>query len=170
MPRELRPRAVPWDRVFSYNDVELHNKLIQTSTMWRQYMQHVMVKNIAKLEFILGVAHELTEAIGIGGFSHIQEKMAEIIDTLETVRSYLRAAEVDAGPHTGDGIWLAAQPCIALRHNWPDMYDRVVAILQQMAAGGLMLTPPEADMNGDARLIRTVWDIIGTQCGARSTL
>ena len=180
---------VPWDRVFSYNDVELHNKLIVTSTMWRQYMQHVMVRDIAKLEFILGVAHELTEAIGIGGFAHIQEKVAEIIDTLETVRSYLRAAEVDAGPWTGEGIWLAPEPCIAMRHNWPDLYDRVVAILQQMAAGGLMLTPTEQDFLGPerplidkyyqganiaanerVRLFRTVWDIIGTQFGSRSTL
>lgn len=180
---------VPWDRVFSYNDVELHNKLIVDASMWRQYMQHVMVKNIAKLEFILGVAHELTEAIGIGGYTHIQEKMAEIIDSLETVRSYLRAAEADASPYVGEGIWLAPQPCIALRHAWPDMYDRLVAILQQMAAGGLMLTPTEADMSSDARpmidkyfqganikaedrvrLFRTVWDLIGTQFGSRSTL
>ncbi|MEE8519455.1 MAG: 4-hydroxyphenylacetate 3-monooxygenase, oxygenase component [Dehalococcoidia bacterium] len=180
---------VPWDRVFAYNDVDLHNRLITTSTMWRQHMQHVMVKDIAKMEFIVGMAHELTEAIGIGGFAHIQEKMAELIDTLETVRSYLRAAEADAGPGVGEGIWLAPQPCIALRHSWPDMYDRVVAILQQMAAGGLMLTPTEADMASDARpmidkyfqganiaaydrvkLFRTIWDLIGSQFGSRSTL
>jgi 4-hydroxyphenylacetate 3-monooxygenase len=180
---------VPWNRVFSYNDVELHNKLIGTSTMWRQYMQQVMVKDVAKMEFIVGLAREMTEAIGIGGFAHIQEKMAELIDTLETVRSFLRAAEADAGPYLGDGIWLAADPCLALRHSWPDMYDRVVAILQQMAAAGLMLTPTEADMNSEmrpmidkffqganidakerVRLFRTVWDLIGTQSGSRSTL
>ncbi len=92
---------VPWDRLFSYNDVELHNSLITSSFMWRQYTQQVMVKNIAKLEFILGLAYELTEAIGIGGFSHIQEKVAEIIDSLETVRGLLRAAEADAAPWKG---------------------------------------------------------------------
>jgi 4-hydroxyphenylacetate 3-monooxygenase len=140
---------IPWDRVFSYNDVPLHNDLVSGVSMWRQYMQQVMIRSIAKLEFILGTAHELTDAIGIGGFAHIQEKMAELIDTTETVRAYLRAAEADAGPWKGEGIWLAPEPCVAMRHSWPEMYARVAAILQQMAAGGLMLTPTEMDMTGD---------------------
>lgn len=180
---------IPWDRVFSYKDVELHNKLVAEVPMWRQYMQQVMLRTVAKLEFIVGIGKELTESIGIGGFAHIQEKMAELIDTAETVRAYLRAAEADAGPGPGEGIWLAPEPCIALRHNWPEMYARVAAILQQMAAGGLMLTPTEADMMGESkpftdryfqganipayekvRLFRIVWDLIGTEFGSRSTL
>ena len=180
---------VPWDRVFGYDDVEIHNHLISTVLMWRQYMQQVLVKEIAKLEFTLGVAHELTEAIGIGGFAHIQEKVAEIIDTLETVRAYLRAAEADAAPWNGEGIWLAAEPLTAMRHWFPDAYARVASIMQQLAAAGLMLTPTEADMNGPlrpeidryyqgvnvgaydrVRLFRIVWDLIGTQFGSRSSL
>ena len=180
---------IPWERVFSYKDVELHNNLVTGVPMWRGHMQQVMVRSIAKLEFILGIAHELTEAIGIGGFSHIQEKMSEIIDLVETIRAYMRAAEADAAPWKGEGIWLAPDPCIAMRDTWPDMYDRVVAILQQMAAAGLMLTPTEADMTGDlrpttdkylqganiqahdrVRLFRLIWDLIGTDFGSRSTL
>ena len=180
---------IPWDRVFSYNNVELHNRLIGSVPMWRQYMQQVMLRTVAKLEFMLGVSHELTDAIGIGGFSHIQEKMAEIIDTIETVRSYLRAAEADAGPWEGEGIALAPEPCIAMRHTWPDAFARVAAIMQQLAAGGLMLTPTEQDMTGAmasttdryfqgvnigaherVRLFRLVWDLIGTQFGSRSAL
>lgn len=180
---------IPWDRVFSYKDVEVHNSLVMGVPMWRGYMQQVMARSIAKLEFILGIAHELTEAIGIGGFAHIQEKMSEIIDPIETIRSYMRAAEVDGGPWKGDGVWLAPEPCIAMRDGWPDMYDRIVAILQQMSAGGLMLTPTEADMTGDlqpvadkylqganiqafdrVRLFRVIWDLIGSDFGSRSTL
>ena len=180
---------VPWDRVFSYDDVELHNHLVTSVPMWRQYMQQVMIRDVAKLEFAVGIAKELIEAIGIGGFAHIQEKMAEIIDTIETTRAYLRAAEADAGPWRGEGIWLAPEPCAALRNSWPEMYARVVAILQQMAAGGLMLTPTESDMTGEGapqtdkyfqganmpayervRLFRLVWDLIGTEFGSRSTL
>lgn len=180
---------VPWDRVFSYDDVELHNHLVTSVPMWRQYMQQAMIRGVAKLEFAVGIAKELTEAIGIGGFAHIQEKMAEIIDTVETTRAYLRAAEADAGPWRGEGIWLAPEPCAALRNSWPEMYARVVAILQQMAAGGLMLTPTESDMTGEVtpqtdkyfqganmpayervRLFRLVWDLIGTEFGSRSTL
>jgi 4-hydroxyphenylacetate 3-monooxygenase len=180
---------VPWDRVFCYGDVELHNHIVELGIMWRQYMQHVAVKNIAKMEFALGMTHAMVETIGIGVHSHVQEKVAEIIDTTETVRSYLRAMEADAGPWMGEGIWLSPQPAIAMRHWAPDAYQRVTDIMQQLAAGGLMLTPTEADMESAmrpvidkyfqgakanaydrVRLFRLVWDFIGTQFGSRQIL
>ena len=180
---------IPWERVFIYDDVELANMTVQKVTLWRQYMQQVAVKSIAKLEFILGIVHGITEGIGIGGFAHVQEKNAEVIDTLETVRAYMRAAEADAAPYEGEGLWPAAEPWIAMRNWYPDAYERVSAIVQQLAAGGLMLTPTEEDLAGplageigkfyqgasiDAkkkvRLFRLAWDLIGTQFGSRQTL
>lgn len=180
---------IPWERVFVFNDIELANMTVQKVPLWRQYMQQVAVKNIAKLEFILGITHGITDAIGIGGYSHVQEKNSEIIDTLETVRAYMRAAEADAGPYEGEGIWPAAEPWISMRNWYPDAYARVAAIVEQLAAGGLMLTPTEEDFAGplsgdiekyfqgasiDAKqkvqLFRLAWDLIGTQFGSRQTL
>jgi 4-hydroxyphenylacetate 3-monooxygenase len=180
---------IPWDRVFIYDDVELANMTVQKVTLWRQYMQQVAVKSIAKLEFILGIVHGITDAINIGQYAHVQEKNAEVIDTLETVRAYMRAAEADAAPYEGEGLWPAAEPWIAMRNWYPDAYARVAAIVEQLAAGGLMLTPTEEDLAGplagdiakfyqgasiDAkqrvRLFRLAWDLIGTQYGSRQTL
>ena len=180
---------VPWDRVFAFDDVELANQNLQRAPMWRQYMHQVAVKNIAKLEFILGVTHGIAESIGITVYPHVQEKIAEIVDTVETVRAYMRAAEADAGPCGGDGIWPAQEPWIAMRHWYPDAYVRVVWIVEQLAAGGLMLTPTEEDVAGpladtiakyyqgasvDAskriRLFRLAWDLVGTQFGSRQAL
>ncbi len=181
---------VPWERVFLWDDVELGNRTVTQVALWRHYMQQVAVKNIAKLEFILGIVHTMTEAIGIGVYGHVQEKTAEIIDTIETVRAYMRAAEADAAPLAGaEGIWPAPEPWIAMRHWYPDAYARVAAIVQQLAASGLMLTPSEADMGGPlaadiekyfqganipaverVRLFRLAWDLIGTQFGSRQTL
>ena len=84
--------------VHAINVLYQHAKLVQKATLWRQYMQQVAVKNIAKLEFILGIVHGITEAIGIGGYAHGQEKNAEVIDTLETVRAHMRAAEAGPAP------------------------------------------------------------------------
>ena len=180
---------IPWERVFVYDDVELANMTVQKVTLWRQYMQQVAVKNIAKLEFILGIVHGITNAIGIGQYAHVQEKTSEVIDILETVRAYMRAAEADAEPYEGEGLWPAAEPWIAMRHWYPDAYARVAAIVEQLAAGGLMLTPTEQDMAGPlaadidkfyqgtsinakerVRLFRLAWDLIGTQFGSRQTL
>jgi 4-hydroxyphenylacetate 3-monooxygenase len=180
---------IPWERVFAYDDIELANDALRRVVMWRQYMQQVAVKNIAKLEFVLGITHGIAEAIGITGFSHIQEKISEIIDTIETVRAYMRAAEADASPYEGEGIWPAAEPWTALRHYYPDAHDRVMWIVQQLSASGLMLTPTEEDLNGPLaedigkyyqaanieaperiKLFRLAWDLVGSEYGSRQTL
>ena len=187
---------IPWERVFQFQDLELANAALQEVPMWRQYMQQVAVKNIAKLEFILGITHRIALGVGIDGFSHVQEKIAEIVDILETVRSYLRAAEADAsayearqGKYPGEGIWPAPEPWVAMRHWYPDAYVRVIWIVEQLAAGGLMLTPTEQDVQGELApeiakyygganleageriaLFRLAWDLVGTQFGSRQTL
>lgn len=184
---------IPWERVFAYGDVETHNRCISDAPMWPHYMQHVAVKNIAKLEFILGLTKKVVDAINIGMHGHVQEKVCEIIDTLEMVRALLRAllraAEADAGPGFGEGIWPAQQPWIVLRHWFPDAYTRVIWIVEQLCASGLMLTPAEADVHGplqatiakyyqgatiDAeqrvRLFRLAWDLTGTPFGSRQAL
>ena len=180
---------VPWERVFAFNDVETHNRCITQAPMWPHYMQQVAVKDIAKLRFILSVTKKVVDAINIGVHAHVQEKVCEIIDTLEMVRALLRAAEADAGPGYGEGIWPAEQPWIVLRHWFPDAYVRVIWIVEQLCASGLMLTPTEADMHGAMRetiakyyqgaradakervqLFRLAWDLTGTQFGSRQAL
>ncbi|MFN8556988.1 MAG: 4-hydroxyphenylacetate 3-monooxygenase, oxygenase component [Dehalococcoidia bacterium] len=180
---------IPWERVFSFGDVATHNRCISHAPMWPQYMQQVAVKDIAKLEFILGVTKKVVDAINIGVHAHVQEKVAEIIDTLEMVRALLRAAEADAGPGHGDGIWPAAEPWVVMRHWFPDAYTRVIWIVEQLCAAGLMLTPTEADVQGPLkdvigkyyqgasiaaderiRLFRLAWDLTGTPFGSRQAL
>jgi len=180
---------IPWERIFAYDDVETFNLIIRQAPMWPQYMQQVMVKDIAKLEFILGLTRRIVDAIGIGGFAHVQEKVAEIIDIVEMVRALLRASEADAGPGPGTGIWPAQEPLIAMRHWFPDAYVRVIWIVEQLAASGLMLTPTEADMQSSLaptieryyqgatigaeeriRLFRIAWDLCGTDFGSRQAL
>jgi 4-hydroxyphenylacetate 3-monooxygenase len=181
---------IPWERVFTFQDIELNNRNLQRAPTWRQFVQQVAVKNIAKVEFILGLVHEIAEAIGITGFSHVQEKIAEVIDTLETLRAYLRASEADAGPIEGaEGLWPAAEPLAAMRIWFTEAYPRVIWIVEQLSASGLMLTPTEADVSGplaDAiaryyqgatlnaadriRLFRLAWDLVGTQFGSRQAL
>lgn len=180
---------VPWERIFAYDDVETFNRTITQAPMWPQYMQQVAVKDIAKLEFILGITKKVVDAINIGMHAHVQEKVCEIADTLEMVRALLRAAEADAGPGYGEGIWPAEQPWIVLRHWFPDAYVRVIWIVEQLCASGLMLTPTEADVRGPihetiarfyqgaqlpaderVQLFRLAWDLTGTQFGSRQAL
>ena len=59
-------------------------------------MHQVAIKNIAKAEFLLGVILMMIETVAIEQFQHVQEKAAEVITYLETMKACLRAAEADA--------------------------------------------------------------------------
>src|SRR6202021_3971743 len=115
------------------------------------HMTHqVVARTTAKTEFILGLTAVLTEAIGIGGFQHVQADLAEIITTLETLRALNRAAEADAKPNDYQVITPAWPPLNAARNLYPRLYQRFPEILRKLGASGLIATPTEADVTGPA--------------------
>lgn len=56
----------------------------------------MLVKNIAKAEFVLGVMAKIADTINIGQFQHVQEKIAETAMTMEMLKAFQRASEEDA--------------------------------------------------------------------------
>jgi 4-hydroxyphenylacetate 3-monooxygenase len=108
----------------------------------------VVVKNIAKCEFMLGLASLLIDSIGVEGFQHIQEKQAELWVNLETMKAFLRAAEADAALDEWGVMRPAWQPLDAARNLFPRLYPRMVEIIQQIGASGLVAMPTEQDLKG----------------------
>ncbi|MGH7429756.1 MAG: 4-hydroxyphenylacetate 3-monooxygenase, oxygenase component, partial [Candidatus Methylomirabilaceae bacterium] len=87
---------VPWERMFLMRDVERCNKAFAETRAVVHMAHQVVTKNVAKTEFILGVICLIVDTIAIEQFQHVQEKVAEVIQYLETMRAFLRAAEADA--------------------------------------------------------------------------
>ena len=108
----------------------------------------VVVKNIAKCEFLLGLASLMVSTIGAEIFQHIHEKLAEIWVNLETMKAFLRAAEVDAQLDEWGVMRPAWAPLDAARNLFPRLYPRMVEIIQQIGASGLVAMPTEADVKG----------------------
>jgi aromatic ring hydroxylase len=106
----------------------------------------VVVKNIAKTEFFLGLASLIVDAIGIEGFQHVQEKVAEIWIYLETMKALLRAAEADAHEDAFGAFRPAWPPLDAARNLYMRWYPRIVEIIQQLSASGIIATVTEEDM------------------------
>ena len=180
---------VPWERVFLYGSVPAANGLFRDTQAITHLIHQFGTKEIAKTEFILGVALLMTEAIAVEGFPHVQEKLAEIINYVEIIRSCIRAAEADAVPGPGGTVVPAAEPLNSLRHYYPVVYPRLIEILQLLGASGLMATPTERDVSGplagtidryfqaarsEARdriqLFRLAWDIACSSFGSRQVL
>jgi 4-hydroxyphenylacetate 3-monooxygenase len=139
---------VPWENVFLYRDVQRCNQAYAKTGAVVGMSHQVVVKNIAKTEFMLGLAALMAHTIAIEGFQHIQEKLAEIWVNLETMKAFLRAAEADAALDEYGVMRPAWDPLDAARNLYPRLYPRMVEIIQQMGASGLVAMPTEADVNG----------------------
>ena len=180
---------VPWDRVLLYRDVARCNAAYARTGALALMTHQVVVKNLAKTEYLMGLASLIAHTIGIEGFQHIQEKLAEIWVNMETMRAFLRAAEADAALDEYGMLRPAWDPLDAARNLYPRLYPRMVEIIQQMGASGLVAMPTEADVRGPmaeeiaryfqaARaeahdripLFRLAWDTAVSAFGSRQVL
>jgi 4-hydroxyphenylacetate 3-monooxygenase len=180
---------VPWERVFLLGDVAKCNGAYGKTNAIVHMMHQVVTKNVAKAEFILGLVSLMVETIGVDGFQHVQEKVAEIITYLETMRACLRAGEADAALDEWGVLCPARPPLDIARNVFPKMYPRMVEIVQLLGASGLMATPSLADLESPiageieryyqvaqaggrdrVRLFRLAWDVACSSFGARQVL
>ena len=139
---------VPWERVFLYRDVDRCNRAYAATGAIVNMTHQVVVKNIAKTEYLLGLASLMVHTIGVEIFQHVQEKIAEIWVNTETMKAFLRAAEADAELDAYGAMRPAWDPLDAARNLYPRLYPRMVEIIQQLGASGLVAAPTEADVNG----------------------
>lgn len=139
---------VPWEKVFLYRDVIKCNQAYARTGAAAHMTHQVVVKNIAKCEFMLGLASLLVNSIGAEVFQHIHEKLAEIWVNLETMKAFLRAAEADATLDEWGVMRPAWNPLDAARNLFPRLYPRMVEIIQQIGASGLVAMPTQQDVNG----------------------
>ncbi|HXF83045.1 MAG TPA: 4-hydroxyphenylacetate 3-monooxygenase, oxygenase component [bacterium] len=181
---------VPWERVFLLGDVERCNKAFSATGAVAHMAHQVVTKNIAKSEFILGIASLLADAIAVEGFQHVQGKIAEIIYYLEAMKAFVRASEADAAADRWGTMTPAWPPLDAARNMFTWMYPRMIEILQFLGASGLMGRPTRADLDAAAlrpvidryyqaarlnaedrvRLFRLAWDVALSAFGARQVL
>jgi 4-hydroxyphenylacetate 3-monooxygenase len=139
---------VPWENVLLYRDVERCNQAHARTGAVAGMAHQVVIKNIAKSEFVLGLTALLVDSIGVEGFQHVQEKLAELWVTLETMRALLRAAEADAALDEWGVVRPAWNPLDAARNLFPRLYPRMIEIVQQIGASGLVAMPTEQDLKG----------------------
>jgi len=180
---------VPWERVFLKADPALCNTAYAETNAVVHMMHQVVCKNIAKAEFILGVACLIVDALGTTEFPHVHEKIAECIINLELMKACLRAGEADAAIDRWGVMCPHRPPLDVARNIFPKMYPRMVEILQLLSSSGMMMIPPQSALespiaedidqyltvaNMQARdrvkLFRLAWDIACSAFGGRQIL
>ena len=180
---------VPWDRVFLRGDIELANGAYSQTTAVLHMAHQVVNLKIAKTETFLGVIQAIVDMIGTGGAPHVQEMVAEVIQILEIMKSLKVAAEHGATLNEYGVMTPARAPLDAARNWYPNVYPRLVEILQLLSSSGMIMIPTEADRNGPMganidkylqaaggpakerlELFRLAWDMTISGFGGRQSL
>ncbi|AGE22740.1 MULTISPECIES: 4-hydroxyphenylacetate 3-monooxygenase, oxygenase component [Geobacillus] len=180
---------VPWDRVFFYKNAWLAKELDEETHLSIMLLHQVLARRIVKTEFFLGAVELLSEAIQIGGYQHVQEKIGEIAAALEALRGMLLASELHAKPDRRGTMVPDAAPLYAAAFLYQRLYPRFADIIQLLGASGLVCLPTEADFSSPlrpdldrylqaamlpaeqrVRLFRFAWDMAMSAFGTRQTL
>lgn len=179
---------VPWERMFVARDIALVNGLFVGTGCMNQIMHQFAIKNLAKAEFLLGVALNMCDAVNSRA-ENVQNLLAEMINTVELLRAAIRAAEADHVPGPGGTVLPAGQPLWTVRLLFPQLYPRLVEIVQMLGSSNLVMMPSLAEFGGDraddvalycqgvgisaeqrVRLFRLAWDVSCSSFAGRQTL
>jgi 4-hydroxyphenylacetate 3-monooxygenase len=180
---------VPWERVFLLYEVDRLNRMQQVTQSAAHSAHQGAAKNLAKCEFVLGIAFLMTKALGNAHLPHTEERIGELILTTELMRGCMRAAEADATLNQWGMMCPAVLTIEATRNLFMTAYPRMIEILQLLGSSSFLLTPSAADFAGplkadieqylatdtmDAeervKLFRLAWDVAGSAFGSRQVL
>ena len=146
-------------------------------------------KNLAKCEFVLGLALLMTQTLGNAHLPHTEERIGELMLYTELMRSCMRAAEADAATDRWGVMCPAILPVESTRNLMMNCYPRMIEILQLLGSSSFLLTPSEKDFAGPlqpdieqylatdntearerVKLFRLAWDVAGNAFGSRQVL
>jgi 4-hydroxyphenylacetate 3-monooxygenase len=137
---------VPWERVFLLGDVDLLNRTGIETNFSAHSAHQGAVKNLAKCEFVLGVALLMTETLGNAHVPHSESYIGELMLTTSLMKASIRGAEADArldrwGVMCPDPVMIEST-----RNLFMTAYPRMIEILHLLGSSSLMITPSKADL------------------------
>src|SRR5947199_713451 len=180
---------VPWERVFLLGAVDLLNRTANVTHSSAHSAHQGAVKNLAKAEFVLGVALLMTQTLGNSQLPNVEERIGELMLYTQLTRACMRSAEADA--QLDEWGVMCPEPLMveAPRNLFMTAYPKMVEILQLLGSSSFMLTPTQADFKGPladhieqylatdntaardrVKLFRLAWDVAGNAFGSRQVL
>ena len=139
---------VPWERVFLLYDVDRLNKTAQRTHSSAHSAHQGAAKNLAKCEFVLGLALLMTETLGNAHLPGVEEKLAELMLQTVLMKACMRAAEADAKLDEWGVMCPDNLPIESTRNLFMTAYPRMIEILQLLGSSSFLLTPSEKDLAG----------------------
>ena len=162
---------VPWENVLMYRDIEIFNNIYRRVHAMGAMGHQFSVKDLCKAEFMMGLAFTLVRTTKIDEFLHIQGMLAELINSVQVLRSCILTSEAEAEMTPVGVVAPAMGPLGAVRYLFPEMFRRSCEIIQIMGAGGLAMVPSYAEINGPlAEDVKTYYQAAAADSSTRIRL
>lgn len=183
---------IPWENVFIYADVDGANNFFPRTGFLPRAMLHGCTRLAVKLDFIAGLLLKAVEATGTKDFRGVQAHVGEVIAWRNLFWSLSEAMVRNPMPWVDDYVLPNGASASAYQVLAPQAYPKIKYIIEQACASGLIYLNSHAVdfknpeirpyldryMRGSndysavdrVKLMKLLWDAIGTEFGSRHEL
>lgn len=183
---------IPWEDVFVYGDVEKANNFFPRTGFHPRAMFHGCTRLAVKMDFIAGLLIKATEMTGARAFRGVEANIGEVIALRNMLWSLSEAMALKPMPWTGGAVLPDGDAALAYQVLAPDAYVHVKNLIEKTVASGLIFLnshvsdfkQPEvrqyldkymrgsdgSDAVARVKLMKLLWDAVGTEFGGRHEL
>jgi aromatic ring hydroxylase len=183
---------IPWENVFCYGDVEKANNFFPRTGFLPRALLHGCTRLAVKLDFIAGLLLKAVEATGSKDFRGVQANVGEVLVWRNLFWGLTEAMSRNPKPWVGDYLLPDIEPAGAYQIVSTMAYTKVKYIIEQTVASGLIYLNSSArdfknpeirpyidkymrgsngyDAEGRVKLLKLLWDAIGSEFGGRHEL
>src|SRR5215211_5565092 len=183
---------IPWEDVFVYGDIETANNFFPRTGFLPRAPLHDCTRLAVKLEFIAGLMMKALEATGMGEYRGQQVRVGEVIAYRNLFWSLSEVIARNAEPWVNGAVLPNIEAGTAFHVFNASFYPIVKNLIEQSVASGLIYLPSGArdfqnpelrpyldkyvrgsgglDAEGRVKLLKLLWDAIGTEFGGRHEL
>jgi 4-hydroxyphenylacetate 3-monooxygenase len=180
---------VPWERVFVHRDTDMCRAQFHDTPAHIFQNYQAQIRLSVKLQFLLGLAHKITEAIGTTNIPSVREQLGTLAANVGMVEMLL--AGMEASGSVRDGYYLPNRHAVyAAQVMTQDLYPRLVNLIRELAGGSLIMLPssfrdwsnpelapiirktqrsPNFDAEAKVKLLKAAWDAVGSEFASRHT-
>ena len=183
---------VPWEDVFVYRDVDKANNFFPQTGFLPRALLHGCTRLAVKLDFIAGLLLKAVEATGSKDFRGVQANVGEVLVWRNLFWGLTEAMVRNPKPWIGEYLLPDIEPAGAYQITSTMAYSKIKYLIEQTVASGLIYLNSSArdfknpairpyldkymrGSNGYAavdrvKLLKLLWDSIGTEFGGRHEL
>jgi 4-hydroxyphenylacetate 3-monooxygenase len=183
---------IPWENVFIHRDVQRLKDFYPKSGFVNGYTLQGCTRLAVKLDFIVGLLVKAARATGVDTFRGVQAQIGEVIGWRNLFWSLTDAMACNPEPWVDGTVLPNIRASTVYRLFMTEAYPAVRSIVEKVVASGLIYLPSHArdfknpdidkylkryvrgsnniDYKQRIKLMKLLWDAIGTEFGARHEL